>query len=398
MMTLYGNTVDSVAGQQQNYDNYFNAINQGNRAAMERAAQQEAAYAFQRRGIQAAEEAQAANYFNQFNRDLAVNRMQQDREREAAGERRFQFGVNRDLAEKEFGLKKDEFNLRKSRDARDAERRDVVGPSLASSLDEFRREQELAQAAYEKAQEGVNSVLSLAAGRNLYNPGERKWNESPMVREDVNRYAEFKRRSDTDLKNAELAMKARNAEYNRAVQQAAAAGLYLGEGGQLTDRRTGEVYRPPARQPAQTSAAAQTATAMPPTSSGGYEFDYAPGRGLYRPGQQPPPPRESGPVIETPSDVDREPSEPSVPAWRRDVSQPVAPSRPAFSPSRTPRQTVAGSDLAAEIAKNIEALKRGPTMGRGGLRQADYNQLFQDTDAMVKRLQAINPTLAAQFL
>lgn len=148
MMTIYGNSVDSVQSQEAARNRELEDAYKFNIAGQERAAQQQAAYAFQRRALEDADMSRAVNYQNQFNRDAFNLGEQRQIAADQKALQQYQFGVQRKRDEdaRAFRDKEFEFNreaiLKGEREAQ--EEIENVGESIADSLS-------LLRPAYQKA-------------------------------------------------------------------------------------------------------------------------------------------------------------------------------------------------------------------------------------------------------
>lgn len=120
MPVLYGGSYDALAGQQQNYDNFFNAINERNRAAFTAAQDKGAEMAFRAREManrDAANVAAQAENRLRFGFDRALQERargdtlaaQQAANKESA----FRFGKQLEAEQARMGLEREKFNYQK---------------------------------------------------------------------------------------------------------------------------------------------------------------------------------------------------------------------------------------------------------------------------------------------
>jgi len=221
-MQLYGNSVDSVAGQQQALDNYFTNINQSNRSDVERAAAQQADYAFRARGLEDQDMVRAVDAQNRAN-EFAFNAgQQQSAAAKAEALRRYEFGVNKAANDREFGLREREFGLKEQA----GKRAETAGPVFASAVKAAQDSQAQAQVELETAQADIGRVFSMAEQKGAYNAATKKWNEThPQVAS----YADYLRKANDRLKNAQSALKESAAAAQRARKMAEASGMAVRE-------------------------------------------------------------------------------------------------------------------------------------------------------------------------
>ena len=235
---IYGGSVDSVASQEANKNRELIDSYKFNIGGMERAAQQATQYAYQNRQLQAADAAAETNYFNQFNREVALNRDQQAREREAIGMRRYEMGANQKNLDRQFGLQERQLKMQEDKDATLTGRAATVGPVLADALRSIAEQRDAAEKEVAAAQSSINSVLSLASGRGLYDLNKKEWKSSGP---EITPYSDRLRASTTALKSAQDKMKYASSEMERAERQAMANRLSIGSDG-VRSLDTGNLY------------------------------------------------------------------------------------------------------------------------------------------------------------
>lgn len=240
-MILYGNSVDSVAGQQQALDNYFMAINQSNRQDANRAAAQAADYAFRARALEDQDMLRAVDAQNRAG-EFAFNAgQQQAAAAKADALARYQFGANKAMADREFGLREKEFGLREQAAADVTKQRETVAPFFAERLGALNKKRTDSAAAWVAAQEKLNDTFTEAEQVGAYDVREKKLAEGhPAAVQYANLFRQLK------TLNTQLEQAAKEAAVEYRQQQALAEKLGFRvdpDTGRMISATSGEVFQ-----------------------------------------------------------------------------------------------------------------------------------------------------------